>query len=67
MAGFLLAGIMTFAPNERQYPILPIQHDCSEDNLTAENSFSLRSNIYASTDFTNFSVAEVIPSSDLPE
>lgn len=66
VSAFLLAACITFIPNNRYYPPLPLQNNCSEDALSAVNITVVKEDIPLLLNTSNVSVTDLI-ARDLPE
>lgn len=66
VSSFLLAACITFIPNDRYYPPLPLQNNCSDDALSAANVTVVKDDIQLLLNTSDVSVTDFI-AHDLPE
>lgn len=66
VSGFLLAACVTFIPNNRYYPPLPLQNNCTEDAISTVNVTLMEGDTQLLLNISDISETDM-PAHDLPE
>lgn len=66
VSGFLLAACVTFIPNNRYYPPLPLKNNCTEDAISTVNVTVVKGDIPMLLNTSDISETQMA-AEDLPE